>query len=97
MPDCVVNGLSVYDVRKRMGRRLAEESGVPADVVVPVPDSGVPAALGFAQASGIPYEMGIIRNHYRRPHLHPAQPGRARAVRADEATAPTARCWPASG
>ena len=51
MPDSVVNGRSVYDVRKRMGRRLAEESRVHADVVVPVPDSGVPAALGYAQAA----------------------------------------------
>src|SRR6185312_12742189 len=55
---------AVYDVRKRMGRRLAEETLAPADVVVPVPDSGVPAALGFAQASGLPFEMGIIRNHH---------------------------------
>src|ERR1700712_616102 len=64
MPDSVVNGISVYDVRKRMGRRLAEESLVDADVVVPMPDSGVPAALGFAQAAGLPFEMGVIRNHY---------------------------------
>ena len=63
-PDSVVNGKSVYDVRKRMGQRLSQESGVPADVVVPVPDSGVPAAIGYAQESGIPFEMGIIRNHY---------------------------------
>ena len=63
-PDFIVNGRSVYEVRKRMGRRLFEESGMDADVVVPVPDLGVPAALGYAQAAGLPFEMGIIRNHY---------------------------------
>ncbi len=82
MPDSVVNGRSVYDVRKRMGRRLAEESSVEADVVVPVPDSGVPAALGFAQASGIPYEMGIIRNHHLgRTFIQPNQDAREHSVR----------------
>jgi amidophosphoribosyltransferase len=60
-PDSVVDGRSVYEVRKRMGCRLAQETAVDADVVVAVPDSGVPAALGFAIQSGIPYEMGIIR------------------------------------
>jgi amidophosphoribosyltransferase len=63
-PDSVVEGASVYDVRKRIGAELARESGVPADVVVPVPDSGVPAALGYAEQAGIPFELGIIRNHY---------------------------------
>lgn len=63
-PDSVVEGSSVYEARKRIGMELAQESGVGADVVIPVPDSGVPAALGFAQASGIPFELGIIRNHY---------------------------------
>jgi amidophosphoribosyltransferase len=82
MPDSVVNGRSVYEVRKRMGERLAMESGVPADVVVPVPDSGVPAALGYAQASGIPYEMGIIRNHYvGRTFIQPTQDARELSVR----------------
>src|SRR6202012_3708983 len=81
-PDSVVNGRSVYDVRKRMGRRLAQESLVPADVVVPVPDSGVPAALGFAQESGIPYEMGIIRNHHLgRTFIQPNQDARTLSVR----------------
>ena len=56
-PDSVVDGRSVYDVRKRMGMRLSEETPCEADVVVPVPDSGVPAALGYARASGIPYEL----------------------------------------
>ena len=82
MPDSVVNGRSVYEVRKRMGRRLAQESAVPADVVVPVPDSGVPAALGYAEASGIPYEMGIIRNHYvGRTFIQPTQDARELSVR----------------
>jgi amidophosphoribosyltransferase len=82
MPDSVVNGRSVYDVRKRMGRRLAEESGVASDVVVPAPDSGVPAALGYAQASGIPFEMGIIRNHYvGRTFIQPTQDAREMSVR----------------
>jgi amidophosphoribosyltransferase len=82
MPDSVVNGISVYDVRKRMGRRLAQDSLVDADVVVPVPDSGVPAAIGFAQAAGLPFEMGIIRNHYaKRTFIQPDQNARARGVR----------------
>ena len=82
MPDSVVNGRSVYDVRKRMGQRLAEESLVPADVVVPVPDSGVPAALGFAQAAGLPFEMGIIRNHHLgRTFIQPNQDARELSVR----------------
>ncbi|MFL5295894.1 MAG: amidophosphoribosyltransferase [Phenylobacterium sp.] len=81
-PDSVVNGHSIYEVRKRMGRRLAEESLVPADVVVPVPDSGVPAALGFAQAAGLPFEMGIIRNHYvGRTFIQPTQGARETGVR----------------
>jgi len=82
MPDSVVNGRSVYDVRKRMGRRLAEESLVDADVIVPVPDSGVPSALGFAQAAGIPFEMGIIRNHHLgRTFIQPSQDARELSVR----------------
>jgi amidophosphoribosyltransferase len=63
-PDSVVEGKGVYEVRKRIGAELARESGVPADVVVPVPDSGVPAAIGYAQESGLDFELGIIRNHY---------------------------------
>ena len=84
-PDSVVNGRSVYDVRKRMGARAGRESHVAADVVVPVPDSGVPAAIGFAQAAGIPFEMGIIRNHYvGRTFIQPTQAIRE-SRRADEA------------
>jgi amidophosphoribosyltransferase len=63
-PDSIMEGRSVYDARKRIGAELARESHVDADVVIPVPDSGVPAALGYAQESGIPFELGIIRNHY---------------------------------
>jgi len=63
-PDSVIDGHSVYSVRKRIGAELAAESPVEADYTVPVPDSGVPAAIGFAQASGIPFELGIIRSHY---------------------------------
>ena len=63
-PDSVMEGTPVYEARKAIGRVLARESGVAADVIVPVPDSGVPAAMGYAQHSGIPFELGIIRNHY---------------------------------
>jgi len=63
-PDSTIEGHNVYDARKSIGRELANESGVAADVVIPVPDSGVPAALGYAEAARIPYELGIIRNHY---------------------------------
>ncbi|MBA3054846.1 MAG: amidophosphoribosyltransferase, partial [Sphingomonadales bacterium] len=63
-PDSVMGGRSVYEVRKAIGRELAKESPAPADLVVPVPDSGVPAAIGYAQESGIPFELGIIRSHY---------------------------------
>jgi len=63
-PDSIMDGASVYDARKRIGAELARESHVEADLVIPVPDSGVPAALGYAAESGIPFELGIIRNHY---------------------------------
>jgi amidophosphoribosyltransferase len=63
-PDSSVEGRSVYEMRKRIGAELARESGVDADSVVPVPDSGVPAAIGYAEESGIPFDLGIIRNHY---------------------------------
>jgi amidophosphoribosyltransferase len=63
-PDSVVEGRSVYEARKAIGQVLAQEAPVVADLVVPVPDSGVPAALGFATAAGISFELGIIRNHY---------------------------------
>lgn len=80
-PDSVIGGKSVYDVRKRMGRRLAEETAVGADVVIPVPDSGVAAALGYAERSGVPYEMGIIRSHYvGRTFIQPTQNARSSGV-----------------
>jgi len=63
-PDSIMGGRSVYQVRKAIGMELAKESVVDADLVIPVPDSGVPAALGYAQESGIPFELGIIRSHY---------------------------------
>jgi amidophosphoribosyltransferase len=63
-PDSIVEGTPVYDTRKRIGAELARESGVPADIVVPVPDSGVPAAMGYAQEAALPFDLGIIRNHY---------------------------------
>src|SRR6185295_6377048 len=63
-PDSIVAGTSVYEVRKRIGAELAREAPADADIVVPVPDSGVPGAIGFAGAAGIPFDFGIIRNHY---------------------------------
>ena len=81
-PDSIVGGRNVYDVRKTLGAELAREANVSADVIVPVPDSGVPAALGFAQQSGIPYELGIIRNHYvGRTFIQPTQSIRDQGVR----------------
>jgi amidophosphoribosyltransferase len=73
-PDSVVGGRSVYEVRKNLGTQLGQESPVSADIIVPVPDSGVPAAIGFSQVTGIPYEIGIIRNHYvGRTFIEPTQ------------------------
>ena len=63
-PDSISDGQSVYSVRKAIGAALAQETPVDADLVIPVPDSGTPAAIGYAQASGIPFELGIIRSHY---------------------------------
>jgi amidophosphoribosyltransferase len=81
-PDSVVHGRSVYAVRKRMGEELAIESPADVDVVIPVPDSGVPAALGFAQQSKLPFEFGIIRNHYvGRTFIQPTQSIRELGVR----------------
>ncbi len=81
-PDSVVGGRSVYVARKNMGINLAKEAPVEADVVVPVPDGGTPAALGYAQQSGIPFEYGIIRNHYvGRTFIEPTQQIRAFGVK----------------
>jgi amidophosphoribosyltransferase len=63
-PDSIMEGTPVYEARKNIGAELARETAVPADVIVPVPDSGVPAAMGYANESGLPFELGIIRNHY---------------------------------
>ncbi len=63
-PDSVMGGVSVYQARKRLGHKLAEEQPAPADIVIPVPDSGMTAALGYAERSGLPFELGLIRNHY---------------------------------
>jgi amidophosphoribosyltransferase len=73
-PDSRVNGKSVYRVRERLGRRLAKEHPVPADVVVPVPDSGIAAAIGYARESSVPFDMGLIRSHYvGRTFIEPQQ------------------------
>ena len=81
-PDSIIGGRSVYDVRKTCGVELAREAPASGDVVVPVPDSGVPAAIGYAQQSGIPYELGIIRNHYvGRTFIEPSQHIRQLGVR----------------
>jgi amidophosphoribosyltransferase len=73
-PDSRIFGKNVYQVRKELGRQLAREHGVDADVVIPVPDSGVPAAMGYAEESGIRFELGLIRNHYvGRTFIEPQQ------------------------
>ena len=81
-PDSILDGKSIYDCRKNFGRVLAEESGVDADVIIPVPDSGVPAAIGYAEKSKIPFELGIIRNHYvGRTFIEPTQAVRQLGVK----------------
>jgi amidophosphoribosyltransferase len=74
-PDSRIFGAgAVYQTRKRLGHQLAKEAWVDADIVIPVPDSGVPAALGYAEGSGIPFETGLIRNHYvGRTFIEPEQ------------------------
>ncbi len=73
-PDSYLFGDSVHEVRLRMGRKLAEEYPVEADVVIPVPDSGIVATLGYSEASGIPFQHGMVRNHYvGRTFIEPAQ------------------------
>lgn len=73
-PDSIIDGQTVYAYRKNLGEQLAKENKIDADVIVPIPDSGVPAALGFSQQSGIPFELGIIRNHYiGRTFIEPSQ------------------------
>jgi amidophosphoribosyltransferase len=73
-PDSMIFGQGVYEVRKRLGRQLAKENPVEADVIIPVPDSGIVAALGASEEYGIPFEMGLIRNHYvGRTFIEPRQ------------------------
>ena len=73
-PDSIIDGKTVYSYRKNLGEQLAKENPIDVDVVIPVPDSGVPSALGFSQKSNIPFELGIIRNHYvGRTFIEPSQ------------------------
>ncbi len=81
-PDSVIEGRNVYNARRRIGMELATEALVEADIVIPVPDSGVPAAIGYAAAANIPFELGIIRNHYvGRTFIEPTQSLRNMGVR----------------
>ena len=81
-PDSVVEGRGVYHARKGIGAELARESHIDADLIIPVPDSGVPAALGYAEASGIAFDLGIIRNHYvGRTFIQPTQKDRSDSVK----------------
>ena len=81
-PDSILGGRSVYDVRKKMGEQLALESPADVDVIVPIPDSGVAAALGYANALKVPFELGIIRNHYvGRTFIEPTQTIRSLGVK----------------
>src|SRR5260370_9731273 len=81
-PDSKIYGRWVQESRDQMGRQLARESHVPSDVIVPVPDSGVTAALGYAEQAGLPFRFGLIRNHYvRRTFIEPEQRVRHFGVR----------------
>ncbi|MBK8169759.1 MAG: amidophosphoribosyltransferase [Sandaracinaceae bacterium] len=81
-PDSTLGGVSVYEARKEMGRLVAKEHPVDADLVIPVPDSGVAAALGYSNATGIPFELGLIRSHYvGRTFIEPSQSIRHFGVR----------------
>lgn len=81
-PDSIFGGQSVYAVRKAIGQQLAIESPADVDLVIPVPDSGVPAAIGYAQQSGVPFELGIIRSHYvGRTFIQPSDGARNSSVK----------------
>jgi amidophosphoribosyltransferase len=81
-PDSKISGATVYQVRKNVGRRLADEQPADCDVVIPVPDSGVPAAMGYAERAGVPFELGLIRSHYvGRTFIEPEQAIRHFGVR----------------
>lgn len=80
-PDSNIDGLNVFETRLKFGEALYKQAKVDADIVVGVPDSGIPAALGYSRASGIPYSLGFIKNHYvGRTFIHPSQAMRERAV-----------------
>jgi amidophosphoribosyltransferase len=81
-PDSTIDGVEMHGARVRMGKKLAEESPVEADLVMPIPDSGTPAAIGFARASGIPYTEGLIKNRYvGRTFIQPTQDMREQGIR----------------
>ena len=81
-PDSNIDGVSVYEARKNLGRALAREHGIKADVVIPVPDSGVPATIGYAEESKLPFELGLVRSHYvGRTFIEPRQSIRHFGVR----------------
>ena len=86
-PDSVLDGVSVYEFRRKCGMKLAQQNKIDADVVMAVPDSGIPAAIGYAEASGIPYGEGLIKNKYMgRTFILPVQEQREDAVRIKLAT-----------
>ena len=81
-PDSLINNKSAYEYRKNLGIELAKESDISADVVVPVPDSGVPSAIGYSQYTKKKFELGLIRNHYvGRTFIEPAQNIRSLGVK----------------
>ena len=81
-PDSNINGINVHSARKRLGKKLAEEVNIEADVVTGVPDSSISAAIGFAEATGIPYELGLIKNRYvGRTFIQPTQELREQGVK----------------
>ena len=81
-PNSIVDGKSVYELRKALGHQLAKEAHVPADIISPIPESGVPAAIGYAAETGVPFELGIIRSHYAgRTFIAPSQDKRELGVK----------------
>ena len=99
-PDATISGRNVHAARVQMGRRLAREFPVEADLVMPVPESGTPAAAGYAEESGIPLRSGLRQERLRRPHLHPAEPDASAArhpAQAERARAHGARPAPRRG
>jgi amidophosphoribosyltransferase len=95
-PDSVWNGRNVHHARERLGAELAAESAVDADVVIPVPDSSIPAAIGYARASGVPFNDGLIKNRYIGARSSSRRRRSATAAWHSSST-PSARTWPASG